>query len=563
MTAKRSTLRTLRLLTSLRAEFGPGKSTEKQHLLRKLERAGLPSAKAVHELHENLCFLRAHPDDAPLLELVERMLSGFSRRGDLRRYRAELLDTGIAGTDLYYRFYGATARWLSNRHPGALRVVWSSFEHEELLAARLPLFATYSETPGLDEVDLPVREWVKRLAGPKETDADFLLRRIGELGKTEAERDGFYDELDLELRLSPQPSTPSRTLAHLPGRPLCFQEAPLERQRPDLRALLAQRPFPVAAADPETGERLVAMTREAMVTRQRDLDAFIHADARDVRLYCCGRGLEIAVLGVKPERRLMLEAVYGYLMLKNGVPVGYVLTSALFGSSEIAFNVFDPWRGGEAGWMYGQVMALTHQLYGSDTFTIFPYQLGGEGNSEGLQSGAWWFYQKLGFRAREPEVLSLMDEELRRMKKDPRHRTSIADLKRLASATVYWTEKKLRDDVIGLFPIGNIGLAVTDYLAERFGADRERALRVCEKEAAALCEVKTQARWTAEERLAFRRWSPLMLILPGVAKWSSADRRALAEVARKKGGHRESDFVWVLDRHTRLRAALRALARGA
>ncbi len=110
-----------------------------------------------------------------------------------------------------------------------------------------------------------------------------------------------------------------------------------------------------------------------------------------------------------PERRLLLESVYGFLTLKNGVPVGYVLVSALFGSSEIAYNVFETFRGGESGRIYGKVLALTRQLFGPDVFTIFPYQLGGYGNPEALESGAWWFYQKLGFRPRAPHVVALME----------------------------------------------------------------------------------------------------------------------------------------------------------
>ena len=46
-----------------------------------------------------------------------------------------------------------------------------------------------------------------------------------------------------------------------------------------------------------------------------------------------GDGLELAAIGMVPKRRLLLEAVYGFLTLKNGVPIGYVLNSALFGSS--------------------------------------------------------------------------------------------------------------------------------------------------------------------------------------------------------------------------------------
>jgi hypothetical protein len=259
----------------------------------------------------------------------------------------------------------------------------------------------------------------------------------------------------------------------------------------------------------------------------------------------------------------LLESVYGMLTLKNGVPTGYVLTSALFKSSEIAYNVFDTWRGGEAGYVYGRVLAMTRHLFGSDSFTIYPYQLGGDGNTEGLKSGAWWFYQKLGFRSRDPDVLALMRSELAKMRRSPKHRSSIATLKELAWDNVYWHMGRSRDDVIGIFPFDQIGLAITDTLARRFGSDRERGEHVCADEAAKLCRVRGWKRWSKIERLWWLRWSPLITILPGVEGWSAAERKKLVDCVRAKAGRRESDYVRKLDAHTTLRASLRKLAAGA
>jgi hypothetical protein len=67
--------------------------------------------------------------------------------------------------------------------------------------------------------------------------------------------------------------------------------------------------------------------------------------------------------------------------------------------------------------------------------------------------------------------------------------------------------------------------------------------------------------WSREERMAWNRWSPVILNLPGVRRWSRAERRALVEVVRAKGGRRESEFVRRFDRHPRLRSALLRLAR--
>ena len=106
-----------------------------------------------------------------------------------------------------------------------------------------------------------------------------------------------------------------------------------------------------------------------------------------------------------------------------------------------------------------------------------------------------------------------------------------------------------------------MGLQVTDMLARRFGSDRERAEAVLILEARDLLGLRSLSGWSAGERLAFRRWAPLVTILPGVARWTAAEKRALAAVVRAKGGRRESDFVRLFDRHRKLRRAVAALAK--
>ena len=254
-----------------------------------------------------------------------------------------------------------------------------------------------------------------------------------------------------------------------------------------------------------------------------------------------------------------MEAVYGFLTLKNGVPTGYVLNSALFGSAEIAYNVFDTFRGADAAHVYGRALAMVHHLFGADSFTIFPYQLGHE-NEEGLASGAWWFYQKLGFRPHDRRVGELMNRELRRMRRDPAYRSDVDTLAALARENLYWHRGRERADVIGRLPLADVGLAVTELLARRFpDKSREEAGAVLAREAAALLGTRSQGSWSTGERLAWRRWAPLVMALPGVQRWPSADRRALVGVIRAKGGRRESDFVRAFDGHTRLRRALRRL----
>jgi len=535
-------------------------AARKRALLRRLTTARLESARDVERLHEALCFLHAYPDDGEMLARVRRLLARFDRRSDLGSHAEDLAGSGIAGTPTDYRFYYPTARWLAARWPRQLAIDWDEFENHERMLPLLSQLALPAEQPAVDELDETLRQWIERLRRKDETDAAFLARRFAELPMDDAAHEALWDSFDVPMRLAAARGTPARTRARVDfGAPIHFQTGPLSRTRPDLANELPQEPQAVFDLTPRQGAELVDLARVSMVTRQRDLDAFAWGDPRDVRLVDYGDGLQFAAIGMVPSHRLLLESVYGYLTLKNGVPLGYVLTSALFGSSEVAYNVFETYRGAEAGPIYGKVLAMTRHLFGSDSFTVDPYQLGHE-NEEGIESGAWWFYYKLGFHPRDAEVRRVLRTERARMKRRPAHRSSPGTLRKLARANVYYHAGPERDDVLGLIPLARIGLAVTRSLSRRFGSDRERGARVCASEAMASLGVSSIAAWPPDEREAFRRWAPLVVLLR-VARWSVAERRGLVEVIRAKGGRRESDYVHRFNAHRKLRAAILRLSR--
>lgn len=551
----------LRRLEALRDSYGDGAGAAKLAILEALRTRPLSSSSQVLRLHECLCFLRAYPDDHRVLGEVERMLGGFARRADLRRHRAALADTGIAGTEIRFRFFARTAVWLVRRWPERLFVDWVAFDDAERLVPFLPLMVHYGETPALDEWDMSVRSWLRRLKGRDETDAAFLIRRLASLPADQVVREKLYEDLQIPLRLTPGPDTPARTRAHHPSSPVVFVKGAIPRVRPKLPQDALRRPRSVRDVRGKEAQSLIDLAREAMIARQRDLDIFCYASPHDVRVVEWDAGLQLACFGALPGRRLLLESVYGFLTLVNGVPVGYVLASALFGSSEIAYNVFDTYRGGESAKIYGRVMATVRHLFRSNAFTVFPYQLG-QDNPEAIASGAWWFYQKIGFRPINPTALGFMRRELARMRRNPRHRSDAATLRALADHNVNYFLRRARRDVIGADFFPDVGLKITDYLAGRFGSDREKATRVCAREAASALGLRWLKTFSPDERTAWERWAPLVLILPGLSRWSTAQKRALVEVVRAKGGTRESDFVTLFDRHRPLRRAILRLNAG-
>ncbi len=550
--------RVLAKLEASRWSFGPAAASTRRAALQQMLRAKLGSATLVARLHEVLLAARAYPDDPALLAIVERALAGFGRRRDVRALRASLTDSGIAGCDIRFPFFAPTARRLAARWPRALEIDWPELDDANALEAWLPMLAHEGEVPGLDEYDYGLRGWLARLKAPGEADGAFMARGLAaRLEQDEAVFERVHDGLAIPYRLRGDATTPSRTHARWPAHHVHFQREPFAG-RPDLAA--SPPPHSIRALSAPEGERALALAMECMVTRSRDLDVFSWGDARDVRHVDCGDGLAFLMIGARPERRLLLESVYGFLTLKNGVPVGYVLTSALYRSAELAFNVFDTFRGAEAGPVYGKVVGMTRALFGADTFTIPPYQLG-DGNDEAIESGAWWFYQKLGFRPHARAARTLMQRELARMHRAPGYRSGPAVLRKLARANLYCSLGPVRRDVLGELPFASAGLAVTQLIANKFAGNRARAAEVCDRDAQRLLGVRALAGWSADERHAWSRWAPLVTLLPGVSRWSVAERSALAEVIRAKGGQREDAFVRAFDAHPKLGMALATLMR--
>ena len=394
------------------------------------------TAAEVVSLHERLCATRAEPEDAVVLQEVETLLAGFACRQDLRKHRERLADTGIAGTTIHYQFFWPTARWLVAHWPAQLSIDWDQIDDDQPLAAALPLLVRPVEAIWLRTAKPPPQEALARLSGKGATDAAYLVSRVETMPGDDFAREAFYDRLAPPLILKPGHGSPSRTNARLAGIRVHFRSSPASSRRPKLSVELNRPPCSVRAVSRQKGVEVIDLAREAMVTRARDLDAFAYGDPRDVRLIDDGEGLQWAMIGLTPERRPTFRTAYGYLTLRNGVPIGYVQSDTLWTCVDLAFNTFETFRGKESAWVLGRTMAMLRHLFAATSFTLEPYQLG-DSNDEGIESGAWWFYYKLGFRPRGLAVRRLVRTELERMERDPRHRSSQTTLRKLAKDYLY------------------------------------------------------------------------------------------------------------------------------
>src|SRR5213075_1236372 len=181
--------------------------------------------------------------------------------------------------------------------------------------------------------------------------------------------------------------------------------------------------IPIERLSRAQGERILDLARETSAVRYRELHGFTFGDASRILKADLGRGTQVFVTGVPPEKRLPLRAYHAALIFKNGVPVAYFEGLSLCERMESGFNLYYTFRDGETAWLYARILRLMRQLLGVTVISIDPYQVGHE-NEEGIESGAFWFYRKLGFRPVKPGLLKLTRAEEAKVLKNPSHRTS-------------------------------------------------------------------------------------------------------------------------------------------
>jgi hypothetical protein len=545
--------RKVAILEALREDFSEASASRKLDALRGLVRCRLRTAGQVRRLHELLCFMRAWPDDSAVLAQVERMLQGFARRRDLREHRTALADSGIAGTTMNYPFFYPTALWLSRRWPDALHLDRRDTVAGDSIGKCLPALLTPLENHALLEAHAAGYAALDALRG-RRSDASFLLDRVAAMPGDEFAREALYDLINPTCELQHGSGSPERTTAAWPPAPREWQRAPLRHARPELRHEIARAPRKLRRLAAREGAALIELARAAMVARSRDLDAFCHGHDGDAWLADDDDGLAFVLIGMQPERRPPLPATYGGLTLRNGVPVGYHQTDFLGRSAAVSFNTFETFRGGESAWQFARLLAALHAFNGATTFSIEPYQLGA-GNDEGLESGAWWFYFKLGFRPRARAAQRLAAQETARLRTRRGYRSPAPVLRQLAAHHLFLDLDPANPAPL-LLPT-EIGLRVGAMLARLDTASREAAVEQAGVIARQRCGLATSNGFSRGERAAWTALAPLWATLP-LDAWSADERASLVSLTRAKGAASERRYAQLLVALRRLESSMAA-----
>lgn len=554
----------LSALRHLRNRYGAPFGDQKRLLLAELATKPLPARnwRALSALHDDLLFLRAFPDSHEHFRLAGAALARVepALRTLSRTQRRLANGSGVAGSNSHYAHPFHIARWLAAAWPRAVEIDWPAVADTERLDALIRPILHHAEDDGFDNGAYSTRDWMALGRNRRHESAlAWLMASVAHASVPLSAYRAFYDGWPLPLRWSLAGTTASITHNSLPVRKISPRSA--MRRPPPSPVREIMRPLEgIERLSPARGARLIHVARAALAARCREVYAFTNANPAEVWLAPLGEGTSLAIIGVTPEYRLSLEANYGYLLLSNGVPIGYGGVTPLFHQANTGINIFESFRGSEGAFLWTQMLRAFHSLFGVTRFVVNAIQFGAE-NDEAVDSGAFWFYWRLGFRADSSELRAIAEAEAVRLAASPGRKSSPRTLRRLATGDLHLVlPGGSRHPVFRENWLSELSATVATHLKRECTHDHRLGATQIARRVASTLGVRPSG-WARQERDTFNRLAPIAALLVGLDRWNRSDRLALAQLMRAKGGACEREFVARAQAHPRFERELAAAVR--
>jgi hypothetical protein len=604
------------LLTHLEAaknQFNPGQATKIRKLLTQLSNLQLDPHQLIR-FHEALLFLRAFPHGPSGIPRVEDLLNTFHQRIEqLCVTNADMsvfddFDTsGIAGTTMQDTLSFDVAKWLVHRIPKHIEIAWNDYwddyQSERARGNTWPRFIPLLEEDADVEANIPWSTWVDAARGRQDA-LPWLLNQFAKLPFPGRQQSELYDSLRLPLLWNLENLKLSRTRNWTSPRRFYFhQSALIQRSEVDLAHELSKPAPKLKKLSPAAGESVTQSIREVMVVRYRELYGTTLGDPSTVVKADLGRGVIMHFWGLPPTRRLPLRAYIAGYTLKNGVPINYIEAIGLCEWIEVGFNTFYTYRQGETAWIYSQALRCLRALTNAKCISIYPYQIG-QNNDEAIESGAFWFYRKLGFRPGRPDLQKLCEREEEKIAANPKYRTPARTLRRLAEAHMFYEAHEPTGRVLAnqdlnqprsgarmqpracpelvegaqalgnevndhrapkgrknnsgpwdTFSTRNLGLRINRRMSRGFNGDSQKIRQASTATVTRSLRINP-SRWTPLQKQSLENWSLVLSEIPNLSHWTRDEKEQLIKIIRSKSASTETPYLRQTQHHPRLRSEL-------
>lgn len=438
----------------------------KVEFLTLLSKKIIPLNRSLPEYHDLLLFIAAHPSNAYLLSLVESELKRITRvlKNASKRDLIAFSGSGLPHTRTVSVYSHDLLRWLL--HYRSVSVTIDSFYGSSISLSDALQFTLPSLEKEIASIGYTNRELFHALKLNKEDQVSFLLADFEKL-QDPFLKDYLFNGLHLYLCITPTNAEFSRTYNRITIQKPYFHRENL-KQFDQIDLLNRNLPKEKKLSKLEF-EQVTNTIKNSLTLLQRETDPVTYMDETSFRLYELERGISIAIYSMTADRQLPLESYVGYTLFKNGFPAAYG-GAWVFGKRALfGINIFEPYRGGESGYMMCQLLRVYRQAFAVEYYEVEPYQYG-LGNPEGISSGAYWFYYRFGFRSLDKELLELSTDEFTKIQTQKGYRSSEDTLLRFTESNVALQLGKTVP-----LTVGEVREKVTNLIANNYKGNRQEA----------------------------------------------------------------------------------------
>ncbi len=412
---------------------------QKQNLLNELSNFIIGDLYDLQLYHDTLLFLLAYPSNKKILEQTKRnieqlnkLLENFSMKApELKKWK--LMKSGMAFTELRSCFSYTITKWLSANFKSNVSFYSAEADTETIKSVFRQLLPVGVCEKYFEE-DYSVEKLAQTISSDKKTNVlKWVLTQFENEFLNENTREQLFGLLKTYVCWKHDSTTPSRTNAHGIAKNIFFQNNQPILKGVDLRKEVESKKFKKIKLNFQSKENLTSTARGILCSLYRETDPVTYASITETELFEMDRGVSVALYYMEPNRRLPLESYVGYLAFRNNIPIAYGGAWVFQRRARFGINVLPSFRGGESAFIFSQLIKLYYHHSGVNYFNIEPYQIG-QKNPDGIKSGAFWFYHRMGFRPLQIDLAKIAEQEFEKIQKDKTYRTERKTLIKLADA---------------------------------------------------------------------------------------------------------------------------------
>ncbi len=460
----------LKLLQEVLFRYDELSNHQKKDCLKELCNSALPQNHLLEKYNYTLIFICAHPANLELLVLAKGELHRISihLKKMNSRDKSKWINSGLPFTEVVSNFSIDLVSWMiQNEIPVSLNGFDERGEEfKNILKFTLP--EVEKEITAVEDENAAL---LSSLKVKEKNILRFLLAEFDRLKDLPAIKDYFFDALKLTFVVQLKNIDWSKSFNKYSVQEIYYHDQVMKKF--DHQLLLNSPIEKATELNISNRNELIRICKMKLILLQRETEPLSYMDEKSLRYYKLERGISIALFTMIPERQLPIESYVGYTLFRNGYPTAYGGAWILGRRALFGINIFDWFRGGESGYILCQLMRTYRQVFSIDYFEVEPYQYG-LGNPEGIESGAFWFYYKYGFRPLDKNLEKLAAKEQQKISTNKEYKTSHATLER-------FTESNIALQLVDTVPLAmwQIREKITSMIHSKFQDNRAEAEQHC------------------------------------------------------------------------------------